>query len=673
MKKFLSILIFFLCIVAHGQITPVVDGVRYIPLTTVQILAIVSPSQGETQYSSDTKTKFEFNGTIWVDTGIAAAGDVTAAANLGDNFLIRGDGATKGVQNSGISISDLDDITGANEINIKTLPIFQRFVSLLTTGVEQGGFLSPNTDTTKFDISDGNGIVIDQFTDPDNPTYTEVSWSGLTAIVPTFIATQDISHIGINSAGTVVQQIAGFTEEQHRSIIVLGRLVHADNVNVSSATDLSHVINLYLSEDLVSAIGNINAFGNNFNAASTNLTIRKEAGKSFSPSDNRVTNPLDPNNKTSGVLNPATFIYVHNDGSGGATSNPGETNIDPGFFDDGSGTLQTVGNNQWTNKLIYFFPSSGNVIVRYGEELFNSLISAENAVSKITPADVEGLTNEFVRTVLTVKGNETDLSSANTAFANTGKFGLDGGVIGGGGGAIQDLQDTYNNSVTPEIVTDATRGAVSFKRGTTLDTDDVFEVLNGADAQAFGVKGNGNIFTLGTVDGVDIANDAITSIGAGRTNVIDISHIYGQLQADFDTDGAPPADEFVVITDAIDEMKFIVPLGAVGVDLTVATSVTHIPVLDAITITRIEVDLLVAATGATATFDINLDDGTPASILSTKLTLDTGERFSSTAATPPVISDATIPADSFLTFDVDVIGSTIAGSDGTITIYYTID
>ncbi len=36
---------------------------------------------------------------------------VTASANLGDNFLIRGDGATKGVQNSAIIISDGNDVS----------------------------------------------------------------------------------------------------------------------------------------------------------------------------------------------------------------------------------------------------------------------------------------------------------------------------------------------------------------------------------------------------------------------------------------------------------------------------------------------------------------------------------------------------------------------------------
>ena len=42
----------------------------------------------------------------------AGSGDVTAAANLGDNLLIRGNGAGKGVQNSGITIDDSNNVTG---------------------------------------------------------------------------------------------------------------------------------------------------------------------------------------------------------------------------------------------------------------------------------------------------------------------------------------------------------------------------------------------------------------------------------------------------------------------------------------------------------------------------------------------------------------------------------
>lgn len=120
----------------------------------------------------------------------------------------------------------------------------------------------------------------------------------------------------------------------------------------------------------------------------------------------------------------------------------------------------------------------------------------------------------------------------------------------------------------------------------------------------------------------------------------------------------------------VTEKKFIIPLGAVGDDIAVATKVNFVPVHDAITITRVEAHLDTAPTGSVATFDIN-EDGT--SILSTKLTIDATEKWSDDAATQAVISDTAIDAKSVLSVDVDGVGSTVAGADGTITIYYTID
>jgi hypothetical protein len=54
------------------------------------------------------------------------------------------------------------------------------------------------------------------------------------------------------------------------------------------------------------------------------------------------------------------------------------------------------------------------------------------------------------------------------------------------------------------------------------------------------------------------------------------------------------------------------------------------------------------------TVDINKNG---ASILSTKITIDNGEKTSTTAAISPVISDTNIADDAEITIDVDQIGS----------------
>lgn len=71
-------------------------------------------------------------------------------------------------------------------------------------------------------------------------------------------------------------------------------------------------------------------------------------------------------------------------------------------------------------------------------------------------------------------------------------------------------------------------------------------------------------------------------------------------------------------------------------------------------------------TSGTTTIDIN-ESGT--SILSTKLTIDFGEKTSTTAATPAVISDNLIADDAEITVDVDAI--TTGGTEAGLKIYLT--
>ena len=79
----------------------------------------------------------------------------------------------------------------------------------------------------------------------------------------------------------------------------------------------------------------------------------------------------------------------------------------------------------------------------------------------------------------------------------------------------------------------------------------------------------------------------------------------------------------------------------------------------AVTLTSVRASLTTAqASGNIFTVDIN-EAG--ASILSTKLTIDNTEKTSSTAATPPVISDTSLADDAEITIDIDQIG------DGTAT------
>lgn len=75
------------------------------------------------------------------------------------------------------------------------------------------------------------------------------------------------------------------------------------------------------------------------------------------------------------------------------------------------------------------------------------------------------------------------------------------------------------------------------------------------------------------------------------------------------------------------------------------------------TLTAVRASLTGACTTGTFTVDIN-EGGT--TILSTKLTIDATEKTSTTAATAPVISDASLASDAEITIDVDDVGDSTA-------------
>lgn len=88
--------------------------------------------------------------------------------------------------------------------------------------------------------------------------------------------------------------------------------------------------------------------------------------------------------------------------------------------------------------------------------------------------------------------------------------------------------------------------------------------------------------------------------------------------------------------------------------LTAGTAKVTFRMPHAMTLTDIRASLTTAqASGSIFTVDVN-ENGT--TILSTKITIDNTEKTSTTAATPPVISDAALADDAEITIDIDQVG-----------------
>ncbi|MES3001326.1 MAG: glycosyl hydrolase family 28-related protein [Pseudomonadota bacterium] len=137
-------------------------------------------------------------------------------------------------------------------------------------------------------------------------------------------------------------------------------------------------------------------------------------------------------------------------------------------------------------------------------------------------------------------------------------------------------------------------------------------------------------------------DDAAEALDQLAARVSDVELATGNVSA-YVTFPVAVGDETTALTTGTAKVTFRVPYAMSNV--TVRASVTTAP------------------TGANLVVDINENTGGGAtSILSTKLSIDAGEKTSTTAAAPPVVSDASLANDSEITIDIDQVGSTIAGA-----------
>ena len=111
-----------------------------------------------------------------------------------------------------------------------------------------------------------------------------------------------------------------------------------------------------------------------------------------------------------------------------------------------------------------------------------------------------------------------------------------------------------------------------------------------------------------------------------------------------------------------DLQSFVVALSAETGDIATGTAVSYFRLPFGFTLTELpRASVSTAPAGSVITVDINAGASSPATILSTKLTIDAGEKTSVTASTPAVLSSTTLANDDIVTFDIDAVGSSTAG------------
>lgn len=171
-----------------------------------------------------------------------------------------------------------------------------------------------------------------------------------------------------------------------------------------------------------------------------------------------------------------------------------------------------------------------------------------------------------------------------------------------------------------------------------LDADFQCVVLNdGTGVISFAASGSTVIPTATTVQ-----LDSLSGSDAAMASIIHLG-----------------SDKFYLLAGNQERAVIMVPLSDEVSDLAVATPATTIRMPFSMIVTDVRASVNTAPTGATVVVDIN-EGGT--TILSTKLSIDASEKTSTTAATPPVISDSALADDAEVTFDIDQVGSSVKGA-----------
>lgn len=112
---------------------------------------------------------------------------------------------------------------------------------------------------------------------------------------------------------------------------------------------------------------------------------------------------------------------------------------------------------------------------------------------------------------------------------------------------------------------------------------------------------------------------------------------------------------------------FGIALAGLDADIAVKEGAAYCPCPENMTIQSVFVSMTTAPTGANVIYDIN---AAGSKILSTKITIESGEYSSLDATTQPVISDADIDKGEMFRIDCDQKGATVAGKNPVLIIIY---
>lgn len=313
------------------------------------------------------------------------------------------------------------------------------------------------------------------------------SYAGGTAISPTIGAGDTSTWVGLDSSETLQYQGTKFSDAQLETILPLGRLQSVGGQS-GPGSDLLSPIDLRYNigeEGWVQRIWLRDTLGALFPAdgidglitenSGTPLQVDQTSGKMFDAQRKPITITGDTN------ISARALYHI----GGTWTLQSEATIVTPLFYDDGTDIVALPVGKWAAHTLLRAPKDEDSFTLIYSQQQFNSQAEAEAAGADFGLFASQAVSTFVPVANLIVKGNSTaiesiiDLRPKVTTVA--------GNVIG-----TATLQQIYDNSVTPEFLTDTVRGGITIKRGSAADTDNILEGLNGAGGTTFSVTGEGN-------------------------------------------------------------------------------------------------------------------------------------------------------------------------------------
>jgi len=267
-------------------------------------------------------------------------------------------------------------------------------------------------------------------------------------------------------------------------------LGHANKTSIINAFSQPDFVLSPLSQlrDMFEPINLING-GITASPNGTNLSFNTSAGYLHGLGINFANDTLNPDSLYVSGTNPCTFQYRTQ--TGGTATNV--TVIDPTKYDVG-GVITTLSGTKATNQRIYLV-QNGVFRVQYGQTEYSTLAQAVAGLATEQYVEFSNFnTNGILIGVISVLSSATDLSDTSKAlFFRASKFGESTGAAGGS--ATTNLQQAYNNSAEPEILTNSTLGAVTIKNGSGNpdSTSSLLEGLNSSGGVTSFIRANGSL------------------------------------------------------------------------------------------------------------------------------------------------------------------------------------